>query len=85
MKTFLLASIVTLVSLNVLASTEEKTAHALDVDVDVDKDGLISIDEAKIDSTLSTIFADLDINQDGYLSYLELEVKTQEELTPLNP
>lgn len=83
MKTFLLASIVTLVSLNVLASTEEKTAHALDVDVD--KDGLISIDEAKIDSTLSTIFADLDINQDGYLSYLELEVKTQEELTPLNP
>jgi Ca2+-binding EF-hand superfamily protein len=83
MKTFLLASIVTLVSLNVLASTQEKTAHALDVDVD--KDGLISIDEAKIDSTLSTIFADLDINQDGYLSYLELEVKTQEELTPLNP
>jgi Ca2+-binding EF-hand superfamily protein len=85
MKTFLLASIVTLVSLNVLASTEEKTAHALDVDVDVDKDGLISIDEAKIDSTLSTFFADLDINQDGYLTYLELEVKTQEELTPLNP
>jgi hypothetical protein len=81
MKTFLLASIVTLVSLNVLASTEEKTAHALDVD----KDGLISIDEAKIDSTLSTFFADLDINQDGYLTYLELEVKTQEELTPLNP
>ena len=74
MKKLLLASIITFVSLNVLAEVEEMTVHPLDTN----KDGLISLDEAKIDSTLSAIFADLDINQDGYLSHLELEVKTQE-------
>jgi len=46
--------------------------------LDADKDGLISLDEAKIDKTLSAIFADLDLNQDGYLSNLELEVKTED-------
>ena len=73
MKKLLLASIITFVSLNVLAEAEEMTVHPLDTD----KDGLISLDEAKVDSTLSSIFADLDINQDGYLSHLELEVKTE--------
>ena len=74
MKKLLFTSIITFVSLNVLAEIEEMTVHPLDTN----KDGLISLDEAKIDSTLSAIFADLDINQDGYLSHLELEVKTQE-------
>ena len=73
MKKLLLPSIVTFVSLNVLAQSEEMSVHPLDTD----KDGLISMDEAKVDSTLSAIFADLDINQDGYLSNLELEVKTE--------
>ncbi|WP_340678689.1 hypothetical protein [Paraglaciecola sp.] len=44
--------------------------------LDTDSDGLISREEAKVDDTLSAIFAELDINQDGYLSKLELEVKT---------
>jgi hypothetical protein len=77
MKKLLLASIITFASLNVLAESEEMTVHPLDAD----KDGLISVDEAKIDSTLSAIFAELDINQDGYLSKLELEVKAEEKTT----
>ncbi|MFT6990017.1 MAG: hypothetical protein ACJASL_001995 [Paraglaciecola sp.] len=75
MKKLLLASIVSLASLNVLATSEEITVHPLDAD----KDGLISMDEARMDSTLSAIFAELDINQDGYLSHSELEVKTEDE------
>jgi oligoribonuclease (3'-5' exoribonuclease) len=75
MKKLLLASIVTFASLNVLAESEEMSVHPLDAD----KDGLVSMDEAKIDSTLSAIFTELDINQDGYLSHLELEVKTEAE------
>jgi oligoribonuclease (3'-5' exoribonuclease) len=75
MKKLLLASIVTFASLNVLAESEEMSVHPLDTD----KDGLVSMDEAKIDSTLSAIFTELDINQDGYLSHLELEVKTEAE------
>lgn len=75
MKKLLLISIVSLISLNVLAESEEMSIHPLDTD----KDGLISLEEAKEDSTLSAIFADLDINQDGYLSKMELEVTTQDE------
>jgi hypothetical protein len=75
MKKLLLASIMTFASLNVLAESEEMTVHPLDTD----KDGLISMDEAKADSTLSALFADLDINHDGFLSHLELEVKTEDE------
>jgi hypothetical protein len=76
MKKLLLASIVTFASLNVFAGESEiKSIHPLDTD----KDGLISMNEAKSDSTLSAIFADLDINHDGYLSNLELEVKTEDE------
>ena len=75
MKKLLLASILTLVSLNIFAQSGEMTIHPLDTD----KDGLISEEEAKVDSTLSAIFTELDINHDGYLSELELEVKTEEE------
>jgi hypothetical protein len=74
MKKLLLLSIVTFVSLNSFAVTEEITVHPLDID----KDGLISIDEAKADNTLSAIFSELDINQDGFLSNLELEVKKED-------
>lgn len=73
MKKLLLASIVTLVSLNILAETEEMSIHPLDTD----KDGLVSMEEAKSDTTLSAIFTDLDINQDGFLSHLELAAKTE--------
>jgi hypothetical protein len=75
MKKFLLASIITFASFNLLAESDEMAVHPLDAD----KDGLISIDEAKADSTLSAIFTELDINQDGFLSHLELEVKTEDE------
>jgi hypothetical protein len=74
MKKLLLLSIVTFLSLNSFAVTEEITVHPLDID----KDGLISIDEAKADNTLSAIFSELDINQDGFLSNLELEVKKED-------
>ena len=77
MKKLLLAFFVTFVSLSVLAKSDEMAVHTLDTD----KDGLISMDEAKIDSTLKAIFSELDLNQDGYLSHLELEVKTEE--TPI--
>ncbi|MGK0305721.1 MAG: hypothetical protein ACI8UG_001471 [Gammaproteobacteria bacterium] len=75
MKKLLLVSIATFVTFNSFAGTIEITVHPLDVD----KDGLISIDEAKADNTLSAIFTELDVNQDGFLSHLELEVKTEDE------
>lgn len=73
MKKLLLASIVTFASLNVLADPEAMVVHPLDAD----KDGLISMDEAKVDITLSAIFADLDLDHDGFLTHTELDVKTQ--------
>jgi hypothetical protein len=76
MKKLLLASIISFASFSVLADSGEKTIHPLDTD----KDGLISVEEAKIDSTLSALFSDLDVNQDGYLSNLEMEVKTEVEI-----
>jgi hypothetical protein len=75
MKNFLLASVITFTSFNVLADSDEMKFHPLDAD----KDGLISMEEAKADTTLSVIFTELDINQDGFLSHLELEVKTEDE------
>jgi hypothetical protein len=75
MKKLLLVSIATFVTFNSFAGTIEITVHPLDVD----KEGLISIDEAKADNTLSAIFTELDANQDGFLSHLELEVKTEDE------
>ncbi|MBL4630688.1 MAG: hypothetical protein JKY14_05845 [Paraglaciecola sp.] len=74
MKKLLLASIIAFVSLSVFAQSEEMSVHPLDTD----KDGLISIDEAKSDVTLSALFTELDVDQDGYLSLSELEVKTEE-------
>lgn len=74
MKKILLASIVTLVALNVSANSEDMPKHPLDTD----KDGLISKAEAQADSTLSAIFDELDVNDDGYLSHLELEAKSQD-------
>ena len=75
MRKFVFASIVTFASFNLLAKSEEIIVHPLDTD----KDGLISMEEAKADSTLSAIFTELDINQDGFLSHLELEVRTEGE------
>ena len=43
--------------------------------LDTDKDGLISLEEAKLDSTLSAAFTELDINKDGFLSLVEIAVK----------
>lgn len=71
----LLLSCISLASLSLLANADEMTVHSLDTD----KDGLISVEEAKVDSTLSAIFEDLDVNNDGYLSQLELELKTEAE------
>ena len=75
MRKFVFASIVTFASFNLLAKSEEIIVHPLDTD----KDGLISMEEAKADSTLSAIFTELGIHRDGFLSHLELEVKTEGE------
>lgn len=34
--------------------------------LDANKDGIISIDEAKVDRTLSVIFTELNLDQDGF-------------------
>ena len=75
MRKFVFASIVTFASFNLLAKSEEIIVHPLDTD----KDGLISMEEAKADTTLSAIFTELGIHQDDFLSHLELEVKTEGE------
>ncbi|MFT4809824.1 MAG: hypothetical protein ACI9LX_003181 [Paraglaciecola sp.] len=72
MEKLLPVSIVAFVSLNSFAVTEEITVHP----IDINKDSLLSTDEAEADDTLSAIFLELDINQYGFLSHLELEVKT---------
>ena len=41
--------------------------------LDTDNDGLISIEEAAEDASLSSMFAELDTNKDGYLSPVELD------------
>ncbi|MEP1446754.1 MAG: EF-hand domain-containing protein [Paraglaciecola sp.] len=76
MKKLILASIVSFAAFNVLADPGAMAIHPLDTD----KDGLVSVDEAKTDDTLSAIFSELDVNQDGYLSQMELEVKTENEI-----
>jgi hypothetical protein len=72
MEKLLLVSIVVFLSLNSFAVTEEITVHP----IYINKDGLLSIDEAEADGTLSAIFLELDINQYGFLTHLVLEVKT---------
>lgn len=70
MKKLLLATTILFASANVLATSETFTQ------LDTDKDGLISREEAKADDTLSAIFVELDLNQDGYLSEAEMDVKS---------
>ena len=77
MKTLLLASIAVMTSLTVGAEKEERETHPQDAD----KEGVISLAEAKKDSTLSAIFSDLDINKDGYLSQEELALKVVEKVS----
>ena len=62
MRKFVFASIVTFASFNLLAKSEEIIVHPLDTD----KDGLISMEEAKADTTLSAIFTEMGIHQDGF-------------------
>lgn len=76
MKKLLFVLLLSFTAFNLFAESAEISAHPLDTD----NDGLVSIEEAKPDDTLSAIFAELDINQDGYLSQMELEVKTESEI-----
>lgn len=71
MKKLYLATLTLLISANVLASNFDFNAF------DVDQDGLISLEEAKVDSTLSALFTELDSNQDGYLSLAEMTEKPE--------
>jgi len=79
MKKLLIVSTISFASLVVFADSDEMKVHPLDAD----KDGLISVAEAKIDSTLSALFSDLDVNQDGYLSNMEMEIKTEDKTKKL--
>jgi Ca2+-binding EF-hand superfamily protein len=73
MTKLLLVLTVSLFSLAITAQEPAEEVHALDVD----KDGLISIEEAKQDPALSAIFKELDTNQDGFLSKQELAEMTK--------
>jgi hypothetical protein len=72
MKKLILATVI-LFTTNIAYAENERF-----IQLDTDKDGLISIEEAKVDKTLSVIFAKLDINHDGYLTSLEIAAKTAE-------
>ncbi|MFT4938723.1 MAG: Ca2+-binding EF-hand superfamily protein [Paraglaciecola sp.] len=60
------------ISTLMFASTAALAQADIITALDADKDGLVSIEEAKADTSLSTAFEELDVNQDGYLSSLEL-------------
>ena len=66
MKNVLLLTIIALVSAVAIAQ-EDKMAN-----LDVDKDGRISVEEAAKDEALAALFADLDKDKDGYLTAKEL-------------
>ena len=68
MKKLILGSVLILAAGTVLAGNEKLSA------LDTNKDGLLSIEEAKVDPTLNNTFSELDVNQDGYLSESELTV-----------
>jgi EF hand len=42
--------------------------------LDRDQDGRLSLEEARVDSTLGRRFAQLDANKDGFLSPMEFEL-----------
>ena len=69
MKKLILSSVLILAAGSVFAEDGKKLV------LDADKEGLVSIEEAKVDASLSAAFAELDDNQDGYLSELELTPK----------
>jgi hypothetical protein len=69
MKKIFFSTIILFASLNVFANGFDFATY------DLDQDGLISIEEAKADDTLTSLFAELDLNQDGYLSKLEINVQ----------
>ena len=43
------------------------------IDLDTDKDGFISVEEASTDEPLSNVFKGLDVDEDGMLSSVEFE------------
>lgn len=61
--------LVTLLLVSLVLIAEEDLLAKLDSD----NDGLINIEEAAEDASLSAIFAELDTNKDGYLSPRELK------------
>ena len=66
MKQFILGSILILATGTVMAENEQFSI------LDTDKDGLLSFEEAKVDTSIGAAFSELDLNQDGYLSEPEL-------------
>ena len=76
MKKLLIISAFTFISTSAISGMEDAKIHPLDID----KDGLISLSEAKKDATLTAIFSDLDVNKDGFLSKVEMEVKTEDKI-----
>jgi Ca2+-binding EF-hand superfamily protein len=71
MKTVIFCTITLLTAASTLASA------ASFEELDVDKDGLISLEEAKADKTISALFAELDSNKDGYLSKIEVATPSE--------
>lgn len=47
--------------------------EALFIELDINSDGLISIEEAAADATVSAKFSELDLDKDGFISLEEFE------------
>lgn len=69
MKNLILLSVIALFS-TAASAQEDKLAN-----LDIDKDGRISVEEAAKDEALAALFADLDKDKDGYLTEQELNAE----------
>ena len=58
---------------SVVAITSPSLASVAFSDFDLDKDNLISLEEARINESFRTAFAVLDINEDGMINALEFK------------
>lgn len=73
MTKLLLVLTASLFSLAITAQEPIENVHVLDTD----KDGLISVEEAKQDTELSAVFEKLDTDKDGFLSKQEIALMTK--------
>ncbi|WP_166422893.1 calcium-binding protein [Paraglaciecola sp. 20A4] len=71
MKKIIMLGLLFMSSTSAFATTDIFTA------LDVNEDNMLSVQEVKIDTTLTAIFTDLDNNKDGFVSKQEFSVLQQ--------